>query len=138
MQFTLKYILRHEEALKGAYYIGCSFCGEDPDQTQLNRCYQAQRELLGTLNVGINVAKRYITNIARAILKKHADIVPSVAGDTTHAEDLISLSEMNDGHLPRIILPEALSLNEINKNEGAWEHAVSTNHSEGACSKTRR
>lgn len=48
MQFTLEYVLRMEENIRGAYYIGCSFRGEDHDQMHLNQFYHVECEIPGT------------------------------------------------------------------------------------------
>lgn len=131
MQFTLEYVLRIEDGLKGAYHVGCSFRGEDTDHMHLNQFYHAECEMLGTLNDGIEVAERYIIAVTRAILEKNVDIIRAVAGNTSHMDDLLSLANSNGGHLPRIRLADALSLQEMVNTAHAWEYAVPTDHSKG-------
>lgn len=131
MQFSLEYVLRIEEGLRGAYYVSCSFRGEDTDHMHLNQFYHAECELLGTLNDGIDVAERYIIAVTHAILDKHVDTIRAVAGTTSHVDDLLSLANKNGGRLPRITLSEALSLKEIVDTAHAWDYAVATDHSKG-------
>ena len=131
MQFALEYVLRMTEGLKGVYYVGCSFRGEDADQMHLNQFYHAECELLGTLDDAIDVAERYIITVTHTILDKHLDTILAVAGTTSHVDDLLSLASKKGGHLPRITLSDALCLNEIANTAHAWEYVVPTDHSKG-------
>ena len=133
---TLKYVLRLEEELTGAYYIGRSFHGGNAEEICLYRSYQADCKLLGTPMVAVDVAEHNIPNIVQAILRKHAVFVLPVAETIVHTEGLIPLIKANGGHFSRITLSEALSLNEINKYDRAWEHVVPTSRSIG-CAITR-
>ncbi len=116
MQFTLEYVLRIEEGLKGAYCVGCSYRGEDADHMHLNQSYHAECELLGILNDVIDVAERYIITVTQTILDKHVNTIHAVTRTTSHVDDILSLANKNDGHLPRITLSDALSLKEILSN----------------------
>ena len=97
----------------------------------LNQFYHAECELLGTLDDGIDLAERYIVAVTHAILDKHVDTIRAVAGTTSHVDDFLSLVNKNGGHLPRITLSNALSLNEITSTPNTWEYAVATDHSKG-------
>lgn len=110
MQFTLEYVLRIEDGLRGAYHIGCSFRGEDTDHMHLSQFCHAQCEMLGTLNDAIEVAERYIIAVTRALLEKNVDFIRAVAGDTSHIDNFLSLANNNGGYLLRISLADALSL----------------------------
>jgi len=130
-QFTLEYILRLEEGLKGAYYVGCSFRGEDHDQMHLNQFYHIECELLGTLDTGIDVAEQYIITVASALLEKHQDIIYAIACSTSHITTLLSQPRSNAGKFARITLTEALALPEMISTPKAWKYAVENDHSKG-------
>ena len=131
MQFTLEYVLRMEKALSGAYYIGCSFRGEDTDPMHLNQFYHIECELPGLLDDGIDVAERYIVAVTHAIMDKHAETVYAIAGSTSHCENLLSLAKVVGGHFPRVTLSNALSLEEIDGTPNAWQYAVANDHKKG-------
>ena len=131
MQFTLEYALRLEDGLKGVYYVGCSFRDEDHDKMHLNQFYHAECELPGTIDDGIEVAEGYVTSVASALLKNHADIIRAVAGDISHIIDLLALYESNGYRFPRISLAKALSLPEISSNPESWDYTVLEDHSKG-------
>ena len=132
MQFTLEYVPRLEEGIKGVYYVSTSFRGEDHDKMHLNQFYHAECELLGTLDDGIEIAERYVTTVAATLLKEHADTIRSIAGTTSHITDLLALYESNGGSFPRVTLKEALSFSQIASNPHAWEYAVPGDHSKGS------
>lgn len=131
MQFSLEYILRIEESLKGACYLGCSFRGEDTDSMHLNQFYHIECELPGLLNDGIHAAERYIIAITHAILDKHADTIRAIAGSTSHCNNLLSLAEKADGKFPRITLSDALSLEEIISVPNTWKYALPDDPTKG-------
>lgn len=131
MQFTLEYALRLNDGLKGAYYVGCSFRGENYDQTHLNQFYHIECELLGDLNDGISVAEAYITNLATTLLESHGDLIENTAGGTKHINDLLELYSSSGRKLPRIELDQALTIPEIQSTIGAWKYAVADDPSKG-------
>ncbi|KAL8942744.1 MAG: hypothetical protein Q9216_001492 [Gyalolechia sp. 2 TL-2023] len=131
MQFTLEYALRLKEGLKGTYYVGCSFRGEDHDQTHLNQFHHIECELLGDLNDGIDVAEAYIMNLASVLLESHGDLIEETAGNTKHITDLLELYNSGGRKLPRITLDQALGMAEIQSTSGAWEYAVADDPSRG-------
>ncbi|KAL9001596.1 MAG: hypothetical protein Q9188_005442 [Gyalolechia gomerana] len=131
MQFTLEYALRLNDGLKGAYYVGCSFRGEDYDQTHLNQFYHIECELFGDLNDGIGVAEAYIMNLATMLLESHGDLIENTAGGTKHINELLELYSSSGRKLPRIELDQALTIPEIQSTIGAWEYAVADDPSKG-------
>lgn len=131
MQFTLEYALRLKEGLKGAYYVGCSFRGEDSDQTHLNQFYHIECELLGNLDDGISVAEVYIMDLANVLLDNYGDIIGKTVGSTKHITDLLKLYNSGGRMLPRITLDQALTLPEIQSDKGAWEYAVAEDPTKG-------
>lgn len=131
MQFTLEYVLRMEEGLKGAYYVGCSFRGEDYDSMHLNQFYHAECELLGTLDDGITVAEDYVLTITKSLLDNNLAAIRAIAGTISHVDDLFSLAKKHRGHFPRITLSDALTLPEIADNAHTWKYAVAHEPSKG-------
>ncbi|KAL9612628.1 MAG: hypothetical protein Q9167_002798 [Letrouitia subvulpina] len=131
MQCALKYALRVEQGLKGTYYIGSSFRGENPDDMHLNQFYHAECEMLGTLTDAIDVAKRYIIAVTRSLLNKHIDTIRAVAGTTSHVDFILSLANKNPRHFPRITLSDAFSLKEIMDTTDTWQYVVPSDHSKG-------
>lgn len=124
MQFTLEYLLRMEEGLKGAYYVGCSFRGEDHDETHLNQFFHIECELLGTLDDGIEVSERYIATLASNLLRENEYIITASAGSTSHITALLSHLNLNGGKLPRITLADAMAVFEQTSTTNAWKLAV--------------
>lgn len=124
MQLSLEYMLRIEESLKGAFYLGCSFRGEDTDSMHLNQFNHIECELPGLLNDGIHVAERYIIAITHAILDRHADTIRAIAGRTSHYSNLLSLAKKADSKFPRITLSDALPLEEIFGVPNTWKYAL--------------
>ena len=131
MQFSLEYVLRLEEGLKGAYYMGCSFRGEDPDAMDLNEFCDVEWELLGYLNDGSSVAEGYIAAVTKSILQKHRHLIMSIAGAVSHIEQVLDLLKANGGRFPRVTLSQALAMKEIAESSGAWEYAVASDPSKG-------
>ena len=135
MQFTLEYALRLEEGLKGAYYVGCSFRGEDHDHMLLNQFFHTECELTGTIDRGIETVERYVIAAASTLLKHDAETISSVAGSTSHITDLLSLYKSDSGRFPRISTEAALKLSEITSNPDTWEYIVPDDHSKGRALK---
>ena len=66
-QFVLEYASRLQDDLPGAYYVGTSCCGEDPDSTHLNQFCHVECGLLGGLDDGIAVANRYVVHMTEVL-----------------------------------------------------------------------
>ncbi|KAL8839489.1 MAG: hypothetical protein Q9170_001712 [Blastenia crenularia] len=131
MQFTLEYALRLKEGLIGAYYVGCSFRGEDHDPMHLNQFFHIECELLGDLNDGISVAEQFVMSVASTLLENHGDLIKKAAGSTEHITQLLESFVPNGGSLPRITLDEALALSEIQSTKAVWKYAVDDDPSKG-------
>ncbi|XP_061606466.1 uncharacterized protein si:ch211-256m1.8 [Phyllopteryx taeniolatus] len=109
MQFVLEYFLRFQDNLQGTYYISPSFRGEDPDATHLNQFYHVECELLGDIDCAISIAEGYLCHLTKSMLKRHSDLILSIAGTLTHV--MLMLSKL-DGEktLPRVSLDQAISM----------------------------
>ncbi|KAL5329550.1 hypothetical protein ACEPPN_003064 [Leptodophora sp. 'Broadleaf-Isolate-01'] len=107
MQFGLEYFLRIQKSAPGAYYVGTTFRGEDPD----------------SMHPG--------WSITSLILDKHADIVQAIAGNVSHITDFIAILEKNDNSLPRITVSQALELSEISSDPEAWRFVLDDDHTKG-------
>lgn len=131
MQFALKYFLRLEDGLKGAYYVGASCRGENSDATHLNQFYHVECELLGDFDAGMDVAERYIATLTSALLDKHESLIRAIAGSTSHISDLQSRLKSNGGAFPRITLANALALPEIINNPNTWNYVIESDYRKG-------
>lgn len=130
-QFTLEYALRLEDGLKGAYYLGISCRGEDPDATHLNQFCHVECELLGELEDGMRVANEYVIALVQAFKKNHRVEVERIAGTTKHLDDMLDLYQAQDNSFPVITLDDALGLPEITKD--MWYYAVEGQPQYGRC-----
>lgn len=124
MLFTLEYLLRMAQGLKGAYYVWCSFRSEDHNEAHLNQFFHIKCELLGTLDDGIKIAERYIATLTSNLLKKNEHIITALAGSTSHIMALLSHLNLNRGKLPRITLADAMAVFEQTSTTNAWKLAV--------------
>lgn len=138
MQFALEYALRLDERLAGAYYVGCSFRGEDHDQTHLNQFYHIECELRGSMDAGIEVAEHYITTVSSGLLEKHGDLIAKTAGNTEHVVQLLNFYQSNGQKFPRVSLDEALGLAEVQSTPGSWEYAVASQEGKVDVTKGRK
>ncbi|KAH9949129.1 hypothetical protein B0H21DRAFT_820318 [Amylocystis lapponica] len=122
MQFTLEYMLRFEEGLRGTYYVANSFRGEDPDSSHLNQFYHVECELLGGVDDAMGVAEQYVYGLTEAIRRDHSDSIRAIAGTTDHIDTVLALFRANDGKLPRITVDDAIAM--MPADEEHWELAV--------------
>ena len=120
LQFALEYLLRLRGGTPGAYYVSCSFRGEEPDALHLNQFFHVECEMLGNLDVAIGVAEEYIVELASALTQRHSLSLYAIAGDISHVEALLSQYQANGSCFPRISLSEALELPEIRDFPGSW------------------
>lgn len=123
-QFLLEYALRLQDGLAGAYYVGTSCRGEDPDSTHLNQFCHVECELLGGLEDGIAVANRYVVDLTRSLLASCGREIEALAGSTAHMEDLLRLYRRHGDAFPIVTLDEALALPEIAGDAASWSYAV--------------
>ncbi len=130
-QFTLEYALRLEDGLPGAYYVGTSCRGEDPDSTHLNQFCHVECELLGDLSDGMEVANAYVIALVEQYRKEHAKEIEAIAGSTKHLDDMIALYKSNDNGFPIITLDEALALPTMTSE--MWKYAVDGQPEFGRC-----
>ncbi|KAH6616858.1 putative asparaginase like 1 [Boeremia exigua] len=130
-QFTLEYALRLEDGLKGAYYLGTSCRGEDPDATHLNQFCHVECELLGELEDGMRVANEYVIALVQAFKKNHRIEVERIAGTTKHLDDMLDLYQAHGNAFPMITLDDALALPEMTEN--MWYYAVEGRPQYGRC-----
>lgn len=124
MQFALERALRLDNETHGAYYVGTSFRGEDPDAMHLNQFCHIECELQGKLDDGIRIAEQYVVCIASYLLKHHEDLIMNIAGKTSHIVTLLENYSANKHAFPRITLDNALALPEIRDNEKAWAYVT--------------
>ena len=103
MQFMLEVGTRIH--LPGAYYIGCSFRGEDVDERHLCQFAHSEVEICGGFDDIISLAEQYIYFLTRHLYEHCAESIYSVAGDVCHLERCIALG----GHFRRIRFTEAMS-----------------------------
>ncbi|KAL4974642.1 hypothetical protein BDW66DRAFT_152675 [Aspergillus desertorum] len=130
-QFLLEYALRLQDVPRGVFYAGTSGRGEDPDATHLNQFFHIECELVGGLNVGMDVANKYIVTLTQALLASHGPEIARYAGTTAHMHQLLRLYQANNNSFPRIMLAEALALPEITRD--MWELAVPGQPAYGRC-----
>jgi len=123
-QFLLEFALRLQDGLHGAYYVGTSCRGEDPDATHLNQFCHVECELLGGLDEGMRVANRYVAYLTRALLTSCRREIEAIAGSTAHMEDLLALYSREGEGFPVVTLEEALALPEIGGDASCWAYAV--------------
>ncbi|KAF4632743.1 hypothetical protein G7Y89_g5387 [Cudoniella acicularis] len=121
-QFVLEYALRLQDGLPGAYYVGTSCRGEDPDATHLNQFCHVECELLGGLEDGMRVANQYVVAMTQVILRDHGAEIESYAGTTEHMESLLRLYEKHGNTFPTVTLEEALAMPEL--TDDMWQYAV--------------
>jgi beta-aspartyl-peptidase (threonine type) len=130
-QFTLEYALRLEDGLAGAYYLGTSCRGEDPDATHLNQFCHVECELLGGLTDGMRVANAYVIALVQAFKKNHELEIKRIAGTTKHLDDMLDLYQAHGNAFPIITLDDALALPEITQE--MWYYAVEGQPQYGRC-----
>ncbi|KAF2642953.1 asparaginase like 1 [Massarina eburnea CBS 473.64] len=130
-QFTLEYALRLEDGLPGAYYLGTSCRGEDPDATHLNQFCHVECELLGGLSEGMDVANAYIIALVQEFKRKHALEIESFAGSTKHLDGMLALYRDHGNSFPVITLDDALALPNITRD--MWYDAVEGQPQYGRC-----
>ena len=130
-QFVLEYALRLQDGLKGAYYVGTSCRGEDPDQTHLNQFCHVECELLGGFEEGMDVANRYVISMTENLLKEHEAEIKSFAGSTDHMTSILKLYKEHGNAFPRITLEEALALPEL--SDDMWKYTVEGEPKHGRC-----
>ncbi|XP_061703383.1 uncharacterized protein si:ch211-256m1.8 isoform X2 [Syngnathoides biaculeatus] len=109
MQFVLEYFLRFQDNLQGTYYISPSFRGEDPDATHLNQFYHVECELLGDIDCAISVAEGYLHHLTKSMLKRHSDLILSIAGTLTHVTMILNKLD-GKKPLPRVSLDQAIPM----------------------------
>jgi aspartyl/asparaginyl-tRNA synthetase len=121
-QFTLEYALRLEDGLQGAYYVGTSCRGEDPDSTHLNQFCHVECELLGGFPDGMAVANHYVVALTQALKKHHHAEIEAFAGTTAHLDQMLELFLRQGGAFATITLDKALALPEM--ADDMWKYAV--------------
>ena len=131
MQFTLEYLLRLQGGAPGAFYVSCSFRGEEPDAMHLNQFFHMECEMLGGLDVAIAVAEEYMVALASALLQDHRSSLEAIAGTIDHVEALLSQYQASGHCFPRINLSEALELPRISDCPDAWSFVTPGDPSHG-------
>jgi beta-aspartyl-peptidase (threonine type) len=130
-QFTLEYALQLEDSLLGAYYLGTSCRGEDPDATHLNQFCHVECELLGGLANGMRVGNEYVIALVRAFKNNHRVEVERFAGTTKHLDEMLDLYQAHGNAFPVITLDDALALPEMTRD--MWYYAVEGQPQYGRC-----
>ncbi|TAQ84193.1 hypothetical protein B7494_g7493 [Chlorociboria aeruginascens] len=122
MQFTLEYMLRVKDESNGMYYISPSFRGENPDTSHLNQFYHVECELPGDMETGMEVMERFIVSVTTELMRKHSDLIQSIAGDISHISNLLQYVRPPGTRLPVVDFDEAMNI--CGNDPEAWEYVV--------------
>ncbi|OQE16569.1 hypothetical protein PENFLA_c027G02582 [Penicillium flavigenum] len=110
MQFVLEYMLRIQKGSRGVYYVNPSFRGEDPDSTHMNQFYHVECELVGELDHGMAVMEKFVVSVSSVLFEKHAELIESIAGTTTHIRDILKRFSHVHSRVPQVELDDAIKL----------------------------
>jgi asparaginyl-tRNA synthetase len=87
-----------------AWYVSNSFRGENVDATHLSEFSHAEVEIIGDLDDVVALGSRYVTHLARGVLRHNHDDVIAAAGSARHVQAVADLN----GEFLQVRFDEAL------------------------------
>lgn len=104
---SLQFLLELGMRIAGGpvWYVSTSFRGEDVDATHLSEFAHSEVEIEGGLDEIVAFGGRYVSHLARGILRSNGSDLMAATGSTLHVQKVADL----DGDFPRVRFDQAMA-----------------------------